>query len=164
MPPHTYILKHLEALSSEEKERPDSFHCVPVLLDKIIYCFTGWEVQAQEVLFVYPCFPYLSYAISPVVYNYPYLFRKSEMINVKPLHTSWRKKLQKRTEEKNLKKFERELKQEARKQKEEKRQQLEERQRRREENRKKSEIVQQITNTSKLKRLKKKQLRKIEKR
>ena len=37
-------------------------------------------------------------------------FRKSEMINVPSLHSSWKKKIMKRTEKKNLKERERELK------------------------------------------------------
>lgn len=86
------------------------------------------------------------------------------MINVKSLHSSWDKKKQIRAKAESVKSFEKEIKEETNRKKEEKRKQTEERQKRKEENRKKSEIVQQITNSSKLKRLKKKQLRSIEKR
>merc|ERR1712071_233376 len=90
--------------------------------------------------------------------------RKSDMINVKPLHTSWEKKKRIRAEKDSVKAFERDMKEAAKKERDEKRKRIEERKKRKEENQKKSEIVQEIKNTSKLKRLKKKQLRLISKR
>ncbi|XP_065054214.1 coiled-coil domain-containing protein 86-like [Rhopilema esculentum] len=90
--------------------------------------------------------------------------RKCEMINVKALHSTWAKRQKKRAEESSIRAFEKELKDAAIQAKEEKRKKMEERKKRREENIKKAEIVQEIKNTSKLKRLKKKQLRLIEKR
>ena len=67
------------------------------------------------------------------------------MINVKPLHTSWSKKLQKRAEQKAVKEYERELKNTIQREKEEKRKLMEERKKRREENIKKAEIVQKVS-------------------
>jgi len=90
--------------------------------------------------------------------------RKSDMINVKSLHSSWMKKQELRAKQESIKSFERELKDAAKRTKEEKRKQLEERQKRREENARKAEVVQEIKSTTKLKRLKKKQLRLIQKR
>lgn len=88
--------------------------------------------------------------------------RKSAVIGVQPLHTSWNKKLKVRMEKKLMKIYEKELKDETKKQKEEKRRKTEERRKQREENEKKSQVVQEIKNTAKIKRMKKKQLRKIE--
>lgn len=53
--------------------------------------------------------------------------RKSAVIGVQPLHTSWNKKRQVRMEQKLMKVYEKELKDEAKKQKEEKRKRIEER-------------------------------------
>jgi len=88
--------------------------------------------------------------------------RKSAVIGVQPLHTSWNRKQKDRMEKKLMKVYEKELKDEAKKQKEKKRKRIEERRKRREENEKKSQIVQVIKNTAKIKRMKKKQLRKIQ--
>ncbi|CAH3111042.1 unnamed protein product [Porites lobata] len=88
--------------------------------------------------------------------------RKSAVIGVHPLHTSWGRKQQVRMQQKLMKVYEKELKEEAKKQKEEKRRKIEERKKRREENEKKSQVVQVIKDTAKIKRMKKKQLRKIE--
>jgi len=90
--------------------------------------------------------------------------KKSTMINVKSLHTSWNKRSKERAETESVKKYQKELKEAAALEREEKRLRTEENKRRREENAKKSEIVQTITDSSKIKRMKKKQLRLIEKR
>uniref|UniRef100_A0A3Q3IGL1 Coiled-coil domain-containing protein 86 n=2 Tax=Monopterus albus TaxID=43700 RepID=A0A3Q3IGL1_MONAL len=63
-----------------------------------------------------------------------------------------------------VKQFSLQLKEEKARQKEEKRKRREENLKRRAENERKAEIVQVIRNTAKIKRMKKKQLRKIEKR
>jgi len=90
--------------------------------------------------------------------------KKSTMINVKSLHPSWSKRSKERAERESVKKYQKELKEAIAVEKEEKRIRIEENRRRREENAKKAEIVQKITDSSKIKRMKKKQLRLIEKR
>jgi len=87
----------------------------------------------------------------------------SKIAKTKPLKTSWTKKMQDKAENKSIKTFERNLKQEIRKKLEEKRKREELRKQRQLENSHKSEVVQIITNTAKLKRMKKKQLRFIKK-
>jgi hypothetical protein len=47
-----------------------------------------------------------------------FLYRKSDMISVPSLHSSWEKKLKKKTEKKNVKRLEAELKEAAKKQRE----------------------------------------------
>lgn len=89
--------------------------------------------------------------------------KKSDMLLVPSLHSTWNDKIRKRAERKSVKSFERELKEAAKKQREERKRLIEERRKRREENEKKSQIVQVITNTTKIKRMKKKQLRQIKK-
>ncbi|EDO33108.1 predicted protein [Nematostella vectensis] len=90
--------------------------------------------------------------------------KKSTVINVKPLHSSWKKKQKDRLQLKLLKSYEKELKDNARNAKEERRKRTMEKQKRREENERKSQVVQVIKNTSKIKKMKKKQLRYIENR
>ncbi|CAH1262230.1 CCDC86 [Branchiostoma lanceolatum] len=82
----------------------------------------------------------------------------------KPLRTTWNKKMQQRAERKSIKSFEKELKELKQKQLEEKRKRQEEHKKQKLENERKSEIVQPIKNTAKIKRMKKKQLRQIQKR
>lgn len=69
-----------------------------------------------------------------------------------------------RDEIKHIKELSRSIKEDRRQQNEEKKQRREENKRRRLENERKSEIVQIIKNPAKLKRMRKKQLRQIEKR
>ncbi|XP_074852119.1 coiled-coil domain-containing protein 86 [Carettochelys insculpta] len=90
--------------------------------------------------------------------------RFSHMIQDKPLRTSWERKMKERQEKKIVKDFARHLQEEKQREREEKRQRREENLKRRLENERKAEIVQVIRNPLKLKRAKKKQLRRIEKR
>ncbi|XP_060117123.1 coiled-coil domain-containing protein 86 [Heteronotia binoei] len=90
--------------------------------------------------------------------------RFSDMIKDKPLRSSWERKMKERQEKKAVKDFARHLKEEKLREREEKKQRREENLRRRLENERKAEIVQVIRNPLKLKRAKKKQLRRIEKR
>ncbi|KAI3353152.1 hypothetical protein L3Q82_019696 [Scortum barcoo] len=90
--------------------------------------------------------------------------RFSAVVRDKPLCTSWEKKMQAKREKELVKQYTLQLKEEKDRQKEEKRKRREENLKRRAENERKAEIVQVIKNTAKIKRMKKKQLRKIEKR
>nr|XP_005309689.2 coiled-coil domain-containing protein 86 isoform X2 [Chrysemys picta bellii] len=90
--------------------------------------------------------------------------RFSHMIQDKPLRTSWERKMKERQEKKIVKDFAQHLQEEKQRAREEKKQRREENLKRRLENERKAEIVQVIRNPLKLKRAKKKQLRRIEKR
>ncbi|KAB5518258.1 hypothetical protein PHYPO_G00163660 [Pangasianodon hypophthalmus] len=90
--------------------------------------------------------------------------RFSALLRDKPLHSSWQKKMEAKREKEMVKQYHQQLKDNKAREKEEKRKRREDNLKRREENEKKAEIVQVIRNTAKLKRMKKKQLRKIEKR
>ncbi|KAM9148180.1 coiled-coil domain-containing protein 86 [Pangshura tecta] len=90
--------------------------------------------------------------------------RFSHMIQDKPFRTSWERKMKERQEKKIVKDFARHLQEEKQREREEKKQRREENLKRRLENERKAEIVQVIRNPLKLKRAKKKQLRRIEKR
>lgn len=90
--------------------------------------------------------------------------RFSAVLKDKPLRTSWEKKMEVKREKELVKKYHQQLKEEKAREKQEKRQRREENLKRRAENERKAEIVQVIRNTAKIKRMKKKQLRKIEKR
>ncbi|XP_019955846.1 coiled-coil domain-containing protein 86 [Paralichthys olivaceus] len=90
--------------------------------------------------------------------------RFSALVRDKPLCSSWEKKMQAKREKDLVKQFTLQLKEDKAKQKEEKRKRREDNLKRRTENERKAEIVQVIRNTAKIKRMKKKQLRKIEKR
>ncbi|XP_062373917.1 coiled-coil domain-containing protein 86 [Sardina pilchardus] len=90
--------------------------------------------------------------------------RFSALLRDKPLRTSWEKKMEARREKELVKKYHQQLKEEKAREKQEKRKRREENLKRRAENERKAEIVQVIRNTAKIKRMKKKQLRKIEKR
>ncbi|NWJ12006.1 CCD86 protein, partial [Crypturellus undulatus] len=86
------------------------------------------------------------------------------MIQDKPLRTSWRRKMQERREKRLVKDLARQLQEGKQKEREEKKRRREENLKRRLENERKAEIVQVIRNPLKLKRAKKKQLRRVEKR
>ncbi|XP_003802730.1 coiled-coil domain-containing protein 86 [Otolemur garnettii] len=90
--------------------------------------------------------------------------RFSQMVQDKPLHTSWQRKMKERQERKLAKDFARHLEEEKQRRRQEKKQCRAENLKRRLENERKAEIVQVIRNPAKLKRAKKKQLRSIEKR
>merc|ERR1712131_124067 len=90
--------------------------------------------------------------------------RFSSLLRDKPVCTSWEKKMEAKREKELVKKFSLQLKEDKAKLKEDKRQRREENLKRREANERKAEVVQVIRNTTKIKRMKKKQLRRIEKR
>ncbi|NXG37813.1 CCD86 protein, partial [Dromaius novaehollandiae] len=86
------------------------------------------------------------------------------MIQDKPLRTSWEQKMKERRERKLVKDLARQLQEGKQKERAEKKRRREENLKRRLENERKAEIVQVIRNPLKLKRAKKKQLRRVEKR
>ncbi|KAK2909285.1 hypothetical protein QQF64_000604 [Cirrhinus molitorella] len=90
--------------------------------------------------------------------------RFSALLRDKPLRTSWEQKMEAKREKQLVKQYQQQLKDEQIREKEEKKRRREEHLKRRAENQRKSEIVQVIKNTAKIKRMKKKTLRKIEKR
>lgn len=90
--------------------------------------------------------------------------RFSQMVQDKPLRTSWQRKMKERQEKKLAKDFARHLEEEKERRRQEKKQRRAENLKRRLENERKAEIVQVIRNPAKLKRAKKKQLRSIAKR
>ncbi|KAM8879952.1 coiled-coil domain-containing protein 86 [Spinachia spinachia] len=90
--------------------------------------------------------------------------RFSALLRDKPLCSSWNKKMEAKREKELVKNYTIQLKEHKVKQKEDKRKRREDTLKRRAENERKSEIVQVINNTTKIKRMKKKQLRRIEKR
>nr|XP_008540882.1 PREDICTED: coiled-coil domain-containing protein 86 [Equus przewalskii] len=90
--------------------------------------------------------------------------RFSQMVQDKPLRTSWQRKMKERQERKLAREFARHLDEEKERRRQEKKQRRAENLKRRLENERKAEVVQVIRNPAKLKRAKKKQLRSIEKR
>ncbi|XP_027751320.1 coiled-coil domain-containing protein 86 [Empidonax traillii] len=90
--------------------------------------------------------------------------RFSHMIQDKALRTSWARKIKEREEKKLVRDLARQLEEGKRREQEEKKRRREENLKRRLENERKAEIVQVIRNPLKLKRAKKKQLRRVEKR
>jgi len=90
--------------------------------------------------------------------------RFSEMVIDKNVKSSWARKMQQKAEKKSVMDFARQLNEDTKHRKENKRKRTEDNKKRRLANEKKSEVVQPIKNTAKIKRMKKKQLRKIEKR
>uniref|UniRef100_A0A8C0V948 Coiled-coil domain-containing protein 86 n=2 Tax=Cyanistes caeruleus TaxID=156563 RepID=A0A8C0V948_CYACU len=90
--------------------------------------------------------------------------RFSHMIQDKALRTSWARKMKERQEKKLVQDLARQLEEAKQREKEEKKRRREENLKRRLENERKAEIVQVIRNPLKLKRAKKKQLRRVEKR
>ncbi|CAH6793762.1 coiled-coil domain-containing protein 86 [Phodopus roborovskii] len=90
--------------------------------------------------------------------------RFSQMVQDKPLRTSWQRKMKERQEKKLAKDFARHLEEEKQRRRQEKKERRAENLKRRLENERKAEIVQVIRNPAKLKKAKKHQLRSIEKR
>ncbi|KAM6074641.1 coiled-coil domain-containing protein 86 [Chlamydotis macqueenii] len=90
--------------------------------------------------------------------------RFSHMIQDKALRTSWARKMKERQEKKLVQELARQLQEGKQREREEKKRRREENLKRRLENERKAEIVQVIRNPLKLKRAKKKQLRRVEKR
>ncbi|KAA0722045.1 Coiled-coil domain-containing protein 86 [Triplophysa tibetana] len=90
--------------------------------------------------------------------------RFSALLRDKPVRSSWEKKMEAKREKQVVKQYQQQLKDEKARVKEEKKMRRAENLKRRAENERKAEIVQVIKNTTKIKRMKKKQLRKIEKR
>ncbi|NXG49740.1 CCD86 protein, partial [Psilopogon haemacephalus] len=86
------------------------------------------------------------------------------MVQDKALCSSWARKMKERQEKKLVQDLARQLKEGKQREREEKKRRREENLRRRLENERKAEIVQVIRNPLKLKRAKKKQLRRVEKR
>ncbi|GMS80293.1 hypothetical protein PENTCL1PPCAC_2468, partial [Pristionchus entomophagus] len=82
----------------------------------------------------------------------------------KPLKTSWQKKMDEKAKKLNVKKLQTQIRDTIASAKAEKIERRKEQERRRLENERKSEIVQVISKTQKLKKTKKKDLRRIEKR
>ncbi|XP_072043901.1 LOW QUALITY PROTEIN: uncharacterized protein [Amphiura filiformis] len=90
--------------------------------------------------------------------------RFSEMKKDKPLRTSWEKKMKEKAEKKSIKMYERQLQESRASEIQKKKDRKADKLKRKLENERKSEVVQVLKNTAKLKRMKKKQLRQIEKR
>uniref|UniRef100_A0A915AWV5 Coiled-coil domain-containing protein 86 n=1 Tax=Parascaris univalens TaxID=6257 RepID=A0A915AWV5_PARUN len=90
--------------------------------------------------------------------------RSSGIVKVKPLKSSWKQKMKQKANFTQVKKLVDEIRQKQAAEKAAKLEAKQERERRREENARRAEIVQVIKNTHKLKRAKRKQLRRIEKR
>lgn len=88
----------------------------------------------------------------------------SSIIKTKGIRSSFEKKETLRNDLKRIKQASKAIVEAKKEEKEQKKQRRRDNLKRQEENRKKSEVVQVITNTSKIKRMKKKQLRQIEKR
>ncbi|NXN95069.1 CCD86 protein, partial [Rhinopomastus cyanomelas] len=86
------------------------------------------------------------------------------MIQDKALRSTWARKMKERQEKKLVQDLARQLQEEKQREKEERKRRREENLKRRLENERKAEVVQVIRNPQKLKRAKKKQLRRVEKR
>ncbi|VDM09954.1 unnamed protein product [Wuchereria bancrofti] len=90
--------------------------------------------------------------------------RSSAVVKVKPLKSSWERKMRLKANLENVKKTQQEVRNKLAAKKAAKIEARKEHERRQKENERKAEIVQVIKNTEKLKKTKKKQLRRIEKR
>ncbi|CAG9531308.1 unnamed protein product [Cercopithifilaria johnstoni] len=90
--------------------------------------------------------------------------RSFSIVKVKPLKSSWERKMRAKAELENVKKIQQKIRDELAAKKAAKVEARKEHERRQKENERKAEIVQVIKNTRKLNKTKKKQLRRIEKR
>ncbi|XP_035182581.1 coiled-coil domain-containing protein 86 [Oxyura jamaicensis] len=98
------------------------------------------------------------------VWKEPGRKRFSLMVRDKPLRASWERKVKERQERRLVRELARQLQEGKQREREERKRRREENLKRRLENERKAEIVQVIRNPAKLKRAKKKQLRRVEKR
>ncbi|EYC45964.1 hypothetical protein Y032_0412g975 [Ancylostoma ceylanicum] len=94
----------------------------------------------------------------------PHAARHSAVIKVKPLKSSWEKKMADKAKQKQAQLIQQEIRERKQQEKLEKIERKKEQEKRRLENERKGEVVQVIKNTAKLRKAKKKQLRLIEKR
>lgn len=148
--------------SSNEKEndaRSVSMECAPIPRIKTAKKRSRSESSEKQN----PCIP-LGKPKSGRVWKDRNKQRFSALLRDKPLRSSWEKKMEAKREKELVKKYSLQLKEDKAKEKEDKRKRREENLKRRTENERKAEVVQVIRNTAKIKRMKKKQLRKIEKR
>ncbi|CAJ0594448.1 unnamed protein product [Cylicocyclus nassatus] len=90
--------------------------------------------------------------------------RYSALVKVKPLKSSWEKKMADRAKQKQVRLLQQEIRDRKAQERQEKIERRKEQEKRRLENERKGEVVQVIKNTAKLRKAKKKQLRFIEKR
>lgn len=90
--------------------------------------------------------------------------RHSAIIKVKPLKTSWEKKMADKAKLQQAKLLQQEIRERKQQEKQERIERKKEQEKRRLENERKGEVVQIIKNTAKLRKTKKKQLRRIVKR
>ncbi|KAK5967673.1 Coiled-coil domain-containing protein 86 [Trichostrongylus colubriformis] len=90
--------------------------------------------------------------------------RHSAVVKVKPLKSSWEKKMADKAKMKQAKLLQQEIRERQLQEKQERIERKKEQEKRRLENERKGEVVQVIKNTAKLRKVKKKQLRMIEKR
>lgn len=90
--------------------------------------------------------------------------RFSNIRKDKPLHTSWQRKVKSRAEKESVRSYANRLKEQKKQERIEYWDRVKAHRVTKESNRQKSEVVQVITNTKKIKRMKKKQLRQIQKR
>jgi rRNA-processing protein CGR1 len=89
--------------------------------------------------------------------------RFTSIVADKPLHTSWNTKIKQRQEHKAMKLHEKQLKDAIQQREQDRKKRRAEKIKRQAENERKAEIVQKITNTAKLKRKTKKQMKSIRK-
>eukprot|EP00033_Pygsuia_biforma_P000273 GCRY01000337.1.p1 GENE.GCRY01000337.1~~GCRY01000337.1.p1 ORF type:complete len:150 (-),score=27.76 GCRY01000337.1:50-442(-) len=90
--------------------------------------------------------------------------RSSSKVKIKAMNKSWEKKMQEKKQKEELKAMQKEIQEREAAERKALIEKQKEKQRIKEENKKKSSVVQAITDTSKLKRMSKKQLAMLEKR
>lgn len=90
--------------------------------------------------------------------------RTSSVIAVKSLRKSWDDKVKERREKQVLQEYQKEVRETLASERKAEHERIKLKHKQKEENEKKAQVVQRITNTAKLKRMTKKQLKRIEKR